>query len=105
MAYSENGAINSIQGTTQARDTISGFGADHIRHVERLAKMVMALKLIGDRIDGPRPEPVAPDGAGNPEAPPASMIVQFKRSHMQTSNLLSQCEDEIRRLGAVLGIQ
>lgn len=85
------------------KDTVTGVAVDLERNIERLSKMCDALRHIGDRIDGVRPEPIGTTTAGA-DVPPSSMILDLRRKHTAMSGLIGKCEDEIQRLSFALGI-
>ena len=84
------------------RDTIQDIANDANTTINRLAKLSEMLALIGNRIEGQRPEPV--NGAGKPETPPASILMDLRRKHGATCDLLDQCENEAHRIAAAIGI-
>ena len=89
-------------GVATKRDTVHGISSDLDHNIERLAKLYEAMRLIGDRIDGSRPEPIG--SVGQPESPPASMILDMRRKQTAMSGFIGKCEDELQRLAQALGI-
>ena len=96
------GQMQALQQSATAKDTIGRIAAEFDRNVERLSKLCDAMRHIGDRIDGARPESVGPIGA--PETPPASMVLDLRRKHVAISNLIDRCENEMQRIAVALGV-
>ena len=89
-------------GPSNKKETVNGIAVDLDRNVERLSKVYEALRHVGDRIDGIRPQPIGPQDP--PDQPPSSMILDMRRKQSAMSSLLGKCEEEIQRLAQALGI-
>lgn len=102
MSEQMYGAQQQIgQQALSKRDTVNGVAIDLDQSIQRAAKLFEALRHIGDRLDGSRPEPV---GNVAQETPPGSMILDMRRKQTTLSNYLGKCEDETQRLAQALGI-
>ena len=87
---------------TAMRDTIIGVAGDLEQNIQRLSKLYDAMRHVGDRIDGARPEPIGTQAGA--DTPPSSVILDMRRKHTAMSSLIGKCEDEIQRLALALGI-
>lgn len=101
-SYSTQGqAGNTLQAAK--RDSIQEIANDANLTINRLAKLSEMLALIGNRIEGQRPEPA--NGAGKPESPPVSILMDLRRKHGAIADLLDQCEQGAHRIAEAVGIQ
>lgn len=101
MAYGEGAGTAAGQLVGGKQDTAMSILRDFDPQLQRLMKVVGHLMVIGDRLEGSRPQEAA-----NPSVdhPPHCLVDDIRRKRDVLQLLCSQLEEATQRVDLVLGI-
>lgn len=96
MAYGE--ASSTL--TAKAPDTVQSVTRDFDPLVQRIFKMASEIDMLGDRLEGSRPQDA---GAAAPDTPPHSLLDELQRKRVAFDHAIMLCESGLQRLNRALG--